>query len=117
MPVTLGSITLSEDLILDGLDAAPVRVNQRRTLAGRPITQAAPMPGGRTLTLSGEHHWTYDQAAAIRALSGIGQPVTLSHHRASLQVLIVGIELEPSITYANPSGSDWLSGSITLLEV
>lgn len=117
MPVTLGALTLSEDLVLDGLDAAPVRVNQRRTLAGRSVTQSAPMPGGRTLTLSGEHHWTYDLAAAIRALSGIGQPVTLNHHRATLQVLIVGIELEPFFTHANPSGSEWLSGSITLLEV
>lgn len=117
MPMALGAITLDENLILDGLETAPVRVNQRRTLAGRPITQAAPAPGGRTLILSGEHYWTYDQATAIRALSGLGQPVTLSHHRGSFQVLIVSIELEPSITYANPSGSDWLSGSVTLLEV
>lgn len=117
MPVTLGTITLSDSLILTGLDTAPVRVNQRRTLAGRSVTQAAPMPGGRTLTLSGENHWTYDQAAAIRTLAASGQPVSMVHHRGTFQVLIIGIELEPSINYANPSGSDWLSGSVTLLEI
>ena len=117
MTVSLGGITLSDDLILDGLDVAQVRVNQRRTLAGRPITQTAPAPGGRTLTLSGEHHWTYDQAAAIRALSALAAPVALVHHRGSSTVMIIGIELEASVPYANPSGSDWLSGSVTLLEV
>ena len=117
MTVTIGAITLSDHLTLDGIDIAPVRITQRRTIAGRPITQSAPAPGGRTLVLAGEHHWTYDQAAALRALAALAAPVLLIHHRGAFNVLIQAIELEPSITYANPSGSDWLSGSVTLLEV
>lgn len=117
MTVTLGAITLSDHLTLDGLDIAPMRVTQRRTIAGRSITQSAPAPGGRTLVLAGEHHWTYDQAAALRALAALAAPVTLVHHRGAFNVLIQAIGLEPSIAYANPSGSDWLSGAVTLLEV
>ena len=117
MPVSIGAITLSDHLTLAGIDIAPVRITQRRTIAGRPITQSAPAPGGRVLTLSGEHHWTYDQAAALRALAALAAPVTLIHHRGAFTVLITAIKLEPSIAYANPGGSDWLSGAVTLLEV
>lgn len=117
MTVTLGGLTLSDHLTLDGIDVAPVRASQRRTLAGRPITQSAPAPGGRTLVLSGEHHWTYAQAAALRTLAALAAPVALVHHRGAFTVLITAIELEPSIAYANPGDSDWLSGSVTLLEV
>ena len=67
--------------------------------------------------LEGTHHWTYDQVAAIQALAASGAPVSLVHHRGTFSVVIASIEVEPSIDYANPSGSDWLSGSITLIEV
>lgn len=117
MPVSIGAIILSDHLALDGLDIAPVRVTQRRTISGRSITQAAPAPGGRTLVLSGEHHWTYAQAAALRALAALAAPVVFSHHLGDWTVLIQAIDLQPSIPYANPSGSDWLSGSVTLIEV
>lgn len=117
MAVSIGAVALSDHLALDGIDIAPVRITQRRTIAGRPITQAAPAPGGRVLTLSGEHHWTYDQAAALRALAALAAPVTLIHHRGAFTVLVQAIELEPSIAYANPGGGDWLSGTVTLLEV
>ena len=118
MAVTLGAVTLSDHLTLDGLETSPdVAVNQRRTLTGRSVLQLLATPGGRTLTLEGTHHWTYAQIAAIKALAALGAPVALVHHRGTFSVVIVAVEVEPSIEYANPSGSDWLSGTVTLIEV
>ena len=118
MAVTLGTVTLSDHLTLTGLETSPdVAVNQRRTLTGRSVLQLLPTPGGRTLVLEGTHHWTYAQIAAIKALAALGAPVALIHHRGTFTVVIVAVEVEPSIEYANPSGSDWLSGTVTLIEV
>ena len=118
MAVTLGTVTLSDHLTLSGLETSPdVAVNQRRTLTGASVLQLLPTPGGRTLVLEGRHHWTYAQIAAIKALAALGAPVALVHHRGTFTVVIVAVEVTPSIDYANPSGSDWLSGSITLIEV
>ena len=118
MAVTSGTVTLSDHLTLSGLETGQAAaIGQRRTLTGRSVLQVQPTPGGRTLMLEGTHHWTYDQVAAVQALAASGAPVSLVHHRGTFSVVIASIEVEPSIDYANPSGSDWLSGSVTLLEV
>ena len=118
MTVSLGAITLSDSLVLHGLEnSVDAAVSQRRTLTGRSVIQVQPTPGGRTLQLEGQHHWTYDQVEAIKALAAAGSPVNLVHHRGTFTVVISAIEVEPSLDYSNPSGSDWLSGTVTLIEV
>jgi len=117
MTVTLGGIALADDLVLTGLEVAAVVAGQRRTLTGTPVLQVAESPGGRTLILDGENHFTLAQLEAVRTLSAAGQPVTLSHHRGTFAVVITAIEAEPAINYANPGPLDWYSGTITLIEV
>jgi hypothetical protein len=120
MTVTLGALTLSDDLVLGGLETAPdLVVNQKRTLSGRSILQTAPISGGRTLTLSSERHCTLAQVQAIKAMAALRQPVTLVHHRGSFTVLITATALEPDDggLHSNPTAGEWYSGDITLIEV
>lgn len=118
MTVTLGGLVLSDELILSGLETAKnVVVSQRRSLAGRSITRIDPAPGGRTLTLSGENHFTLGQITAIKELAATCQAVTLVHHRGTYHVKIIDTPVVPAIDYANPSDDEWYSGEITMIEV
>jgi hypothetical protein len=120
MAVFLGAISLSDDLVLSGIETAPdIVVSQKRTLAGRSIIQTSPVSGGRTLTLSGERHFTLAQVQSIKAMAAIGQPVTLTHHRGTFQVLVTATALDPddSGLHSNPTSAEWYSGDITLIEV
>jgi len=114
---TLGGIALSPDLVLSGIEAANSWIYQpRRTLAGVSVVQAAPVVGGRSLTLVSEHHLDLAEVTAIKAVAALGQPVTLVHHRGTFTVYIVGVDVDPAVDHSDPDGSEWQSGSITLLE-
>lgn len=117
MPVKLGDIILSNELLLDGLEEAPdVAVIQKRTVVGRSIVRVDPTPGGRQLTLSGENHVTLEQITAIKQLAALGQLVRLEHHRGSFNVYIIGVKATPTVGYADPIGSDWYSCEILTIE-
>ena len=114
----LGSLTLSDDLLLLGLDSAPpVASSQRRTLSGRSLVQVAPLTGGRSLSLQSENHLSLSEVEAIQAIAATGQPVNLVHHRATIEVLIVGVEMTPAFDHANPESDAWYYGEIFLIEV
>jgi len=120
MPITLGPLTLSDDLVLSGIETADdVVVSQRRTLGGVSRLQVDPLSGGRTLTLSSDRHLTLAQVQAIKALASLGQPVTLAHHRGTYAVIITATAVEPddASTHSNPTATEWYSGDITLIEV
>jgi len=115
---TLGSVQLSDHLVLDGIENAPgIAWSQRRTVTGEPVVQVTPVSGGRKLTLSAENHLTLAQVQAIKEIEAAGQPVTMVHHRGSFQVLVVGVDVAPSIVHADPGPEDWYSGTITMIEV
>lgn len=119
MTVTLGSITLSDHLFLDGLENAPaIALQAKRTIGGRMIaTVGSPLAGGRTLILQSENHLTLAQVTAIKALQASGAAVTLTHHRGIFSVRVAAVNVSPDDNYANPDASVWYSGEITLLEV
>jgi len=116
---TLGTLTLSDHLILDGLESAPpVAMSVRRTLGGRAIVQSVGLPDtGRELTLSGDYHFTLAEITNIRVLAQLNQPVELAHHRGIYQVLVTGIEAEAAFDYADPEDDDWYTATITMIEV
>jgi len=115
---TLGSVTLSDELILSGLETAPdVVVNQRRTVTGESAVQVAPIAGGRALTLSGENHFTLAEIQAVKALAAAGSAVALVHDRGTFSVLITGTPVVPTGDHANPGSDAWYSGDITMIEV
>lgn len=119
MTVMLGSIVLSDHLILDGLESAPgVAYSARRTLGGRLAVQIGPtLVKGRTLTLVAENHLTMAQISAIKDIEAKGLSVDLSHHRGSFRVVVTAVDVEPTVAYADPDLNDWYSGTITMLEV
>lgn len=120
MTFSLGGLTLSDNLYLDGLDKAPaVGMSSRRTLGGRIVNQIGPqLIGGRSLQLQSELHITHAQEQSIKSMEAIGQPVTLVCPRGSYTVFISGIDLTPDTQLANPdSATDlWYSGTINLIE-
>lgn len=120
MATLLGTLSLSDNLVLSGIEQAPdIAHLQRRTLTGRSIVTTAPVVGGRMLTLNSERHLSLADVQAIKALAVAGAPVTLVHHRGTFSVLIVGTALEPddASLHANPTAAEWYSGDITLIEV
>lgn len=118
MTVTLGGITLSDHLVLSGIETAPgVVVNSRRLLGGALNIQTASVSGGRALTLSGENHFTLAQVSAIKVLEAQGQSVELIHPRGTFNVLIIGTPVEPEEQLADQPDDAWYSGDINLLEV
>ncbi|MGV0961799.1 MAG: hypothetical protein ACOYB1_18395 [Limnohabitans sp.] len=122
MATSLGTRTLSDHLILQGLESAPaVAYSARRTLGGRMVTQRGPtLASGRELALQSENHLTYADVAALKAIYALGQPVTLTHPRLTATVLITGLDVQADTEFVNPSASGadpWYSGTINLLEV
>lgn len=122
MTVSLGSVILSDHLILQGTEAAPgVSFSARRTLGGMMVVQLGPsLPSGRELALQSENHLSHADVAAVKALEALGQPVVLVHPRATVSVLIVGVDVAADTEFVDPAagGADpWYSGTINLLEV
>jgi len=115
--MTLGGVTLSDHLVLDGLETAPlVSHSQRRTLTGESVVQAAPMVGGRALSLLADGHLTLDQIQAVRALAG--QVVTLTHGRGTFTVLVIGMDIEQFFfDNVDPVGNSRYSGRINMIEI
>lgn len=122
MTVSLGSVILSDHLVLQGIEAAPgVASSARRTLGGRMVVQIGPtLSGGRDLALQSENHLSYADVAAVKGLEALGQPVVLIHSRLTASVLIVGVDVAADTEFVNPAeaGADpWYSGTINLREV
>lgn len=117
MTVVLGGINLSDELVLT-IGQPEIGVSSRRLIGGANIVQVDGVSGGREMTLEGANHWTYGQAEQIRALQAAAQPITLSHHLGTFQVIITDTaDLVPTRKFKNPVSSTLYTGSITLLEV
>ncbi len=118
MTVSLGGIALSDHLRLDGLESrSMVAHSVTHTIGGRAIVQydSKDMQSGIELALVGENHFTLSQIQAVQALAG--QEVTLVHHRGTYQVIILSTPNDSTFGYSDPTGSDWYSGSITMVTV
>jgi hypothetical protein len=122
MATTLGGVTLSDHLILLGIESAPgVAWSARRTLGGRQVVQVGPrLVGGRELILQSENHLTRANLLAVKALEVAGVPVALVHPRGTFSVLITAIDVEADFDFVNPDATGaapWYSGTISLIEV
>lgn len=117
----LGTIELSDDLVLDGMDNATQRATEvDRSLYGVSIyNSGVPLIGGRELSLGSVYHVTYAQLLQVQALEATGDAVTLSHTRGNLSVVVTGNDLTPDTQLADPQNATdlWYSGNIYLLEM
>jgi hypothetical protein len=118
--ITLGGLSLSTSLYLDGLENSPgLAMSTTPTLGGRMINTIGPViTGGRSLKLQSDNHITHAQMLSIKAMEMLGQKVTLVHPRGTFYVYISGINLTPDIQLSNSdSATDlWYSGTINLTE-
>ena len=116
----LGDIELSPHLRLRGQhEWTAANIEEKRTIDGRHLWFADVKQGGRPLILDGEGgHFTVGELAAIRELQAAGQPVALTHHSGTYNVIVAGIEgVELPIDYADYRADDWVSAQINLIEV
>jgi len=124
MTVSLGAITLDDNLRLDGLHTSPGAAGSARATLGGVVIQTMPMIGCKTLslvaTLDGtavKGVFTQAQLDAMVALRDAGEPVALVHPLYSGQVYLPtdGIDVSQVFDYADPSDDDWYVGTITLI--
>jgi hypothetical protein len=114
----LGSLVLSDDLILSGLESAPpVAWSARRTLGKRQVVQSMPLAGGRLLSLQGDKHFSLKDLQDVLALAKLNQPVIMTHARGTFTILITAIDPEPAYLLADPDPEAYYSATITLQEV
>lgn len=121
----LGSVTLSDDIRLDGLENAPrIVVNQRRTITGESAVQWAGNQGGRILTLvafrdndSVYGYFTQAQVDAIGVLFAAGAAVTMTHHRGTFNMLITAVDVESLVGVADPAVDAVYVGTVTGIEM
>ena len=116
----LGDIELSPHLRLRGRhEWCAANIEEKRTIDGKHLWFADSKRGGRPLVLDGsEGHFTVGELAQIRELQARGEPVTLTHHSGTYNVIIAGIEgVELPIDYADYKDADWVSAQINLIEV
>lgn len=119
MTVSLGGITLSDDLTLD-IKPSGVGYSQVRLIGGASVVQADGSTGGRTMVLNSAMHMTKVQLEQIRTLQSLGQAVALVHHRGSFDVLITDTsDMADDSDIADPDNDPTLtvSGNITMIEV
>lgn len=111
--VTLGGVTLCDNLVVRGLRAPMVAIDQQRTKAGGLVALVNRMSGGRALELYG--HYTTAQADALQALEGT--EIALVHPSLTATVMIDGNDLAPLWDHLTTRlSTDIEIGSFFLLE-
>lgn len=115
MSIPLGTVLLSDNTVLRGLDADTVSVSVERSDDGVALPLVAAMDGGRELTLYG---WFERQIEdQVLELAKGCSPVQLTHPLFSGSVLITGTDMEDLIEYVDPDPDDYRVGEINLLEI
>ncbi len=126
MIVSLGGISLDDNLYLDGiLNDSDFAMSVRPTLGGGVVVQIGAHEGGRELALvatqDGDEingHFTLNQLQQIKVLAKAAQPVPLVHHGATYTVLIgPKPDVTPVMGHVDPAGEDLYIGTISMIGV
>lgn len=126
MSVSLGGVTLDDNLRLDGVLTQSAMAGSARATMGGICVQRVAMGAGKTLqlvaTMDGQAVkglYTGAQLTALAALRDAGAAVTLVHHLGTWQVWIppAGIAVEQVFDYSDPDDAAWYVGTITLITV
>jgi len=121
MPVSIGLINLSEDLLLPGVKNLPSRAGSvRSTVTGKILDQSIPIGAGNQLVLTspgGLGLFTGEQIDKVNLLKSSREKVVFTHHIGSWTVVVDKVEVTPGIEYAAPEGGDNYYGTVTLIIV
>ncbi len=123
MTITLGGITLSDNMYLSGLESAPrAAVSQKRTILGTSILTVSPLIGGRRFTIGSDSKgatrgiWCYHTIEAIKELENQGVAVVLDYRGDIYEVVIVGTSFRPMILHEPEGPNKKFIGTISVIE-
>jgi hypothetical protein len=124
MTITLGGITISDNMYLSGLETnKQVIVDKQRNIDGVAIVRVKPTPGGRELTLGTQNQggaiqgiWEWSTIEQIKSLELLAQSVILNYRGTNYSVYITGTDLSPFLQFEIEGASKKFTGVINLLE-
>lgn len=122
--ITLGGVTISDDMYLSGLESSKmVSVDQRRTIDGVSFVRLKPMIGGRALSLGSQNgggsiqgFWELSTIEQIKSLELQAQSVILDYRGTQYTVFIVGTDFQPFLQFEIEGPTKKFTGSVSLLE-
>lgn len=126
MAITLGGVTLHDNLIWDNRNSYPLNSSSRRvTVQGRVILQHSSVDGREIVlstvsTSSGTiGYFTFAHLKSIRGFENNVSVVPFVYETETMNVIVEpgGINVEPVIPRPTYGVSDWFLGSIKLIEV
>lgn len=126
MTITLGSVTISDNMYLGGVtEAAQTAAQQVRTVEGNSILTTVSTPGGRTITLETQQVnggiqgiWCQSVIDAVKALESNNTAVVLAHHGTTYNVKITDTtDLSPLFSWEPVGVNKKYTGKITTIEV
>ncbi len=126
MSITLGALTLPDDLIwIDEFTWTPMAKSSIYSIDGKPIIQNALKLGGRPITLSGDVSAAWIARGVVKDLwellsSDTNLLLTLNDARTFNVTFAPGdnpINAQPIVDYSTPDDADWYSLSIKLIQV
>jgi len=124
MTITLGGVTVSDDMYLSGLESnSQVAVEQQRTIDGVSVARVKANPGGRILTLGSQNRsgalqgfWEWSVISQIKSLELAAQSVILNYRGTQYTVYITSTNFEPFLQFEIESSTKKFTGTVSLLE-
>jgi len=124
MTITLGGVTISDDMYLSGLEAnSQVAVEQQRTIDGISFVRVKPAPGGRVFSLGTQSRggatqgiWDWSVIEQIKTLELLAQSVILTYRGTSYTVYITGTDFTPLLQFEVEGPTKKFTGTVSLLE-
>lgn len=124
MAITIGSVNLNENLLLNGIfDSAQVSIKAERTLSGRRVIFPYPSPGRNlVLTTSGPNgryygFFTRDKLIELATIRDSGSITTLNYRGTEYSVIVESLNVTQISGTALIKDNDMFSGDINLLEI
>ena len=125
MAISLGGVTLHENLIWENRDSYSLNAFSRRvTIQGRVVLQHSSIDGREinltTVSTSAGTigYWTYEQLESIRGFENNMSVVSFIYETETLNVIVEpgGINVEPVVAMPTYVASSWFLGSVKLIE-
>lgn len=126
MTTTLNSLTINDDMYLEGVEAAPnIMYEQKRSIDGISSLATKVIVGGRTLSLGSTNErgalqgiWYQKDIDTIKTLERANAPVTLDYHGTVFTVKIVDTTDFKQLHQFEPvHPCKMYTGKITMIEV
>ena len=124
MTITLGGVSLSEDLIWeDEFDSNAIGQNARLTIHGATVVQSMPISDNRTVTLVAAQrgssiygYYTRVQILQFKAWEAAGSTLSFVYDTTTVNVVILagGVQMKPLLAKQGQGVDDYYLGSLAM---